>query len=49
MRAAYDLAPRKPTKFEATMTTAMEDLAKKFDGFEALMTQALDKLSGLVA
>ena len=31
------------------MTTAMEDLAKKFDGFEALMTQALDKLSGLEA
>jgi hypothetical protein len=29
---------RKPTKFEATMTTAMDDLAKKFDGFETLMT-----------
>ena len=27
----------------------MEDLAKKFDSFELLMTQALDKLSGLEA
>ena len=33
-----ELALRKPTKFEATMTTAMDDLAKKFDGFETLMT-----------
>ena len=49
VRAAYDLASQKLTMFEATMTTAMEDLAKKFDGFEALMTQALDKLSGLEA
>ena len=31
------------------MTIAMDDLAKKFEGFEALMTQALDKLSGLEA
>ena len=28
------MAPRKPTKFEATMTIAMDDLAKKFDRFE---------------
>ena len=27
----------------------MDDLTKKFGGFELLMTQALDKLSGLEA
>jgi len=31
------------------MTSAMDDIAKKFDSFESLMTQALDKLSGLEA
>ncbi|PAN08131.1 hypothetical protein PAHAL_1G390000 [Panicum hallii] len=31
------------------MTTAMDDLAKKFYGFEALMNQMLDKLTGLEA
>ena len=25
----------------------MEDLAKKFDGFDAIMTKVLDKLTGL--
>ena len=44
-----ELAPRKPTKFEAMLTTAMDDLTKRFEGFEAMMTQALDKLSGLEA
>jgi len=29
------------------MTSAMDDLTKKFDSFELLMTQALDKLSSL--
>ena len=29
------------------MTTSMEELAKKFDSFETLMSQALDKLTGL--
>jgi len=27
----------------------MDDLTKRFEGFEALMTQALNKLSGLEA
>ena len=31
------------------MTTSMEDLAKKFDGFNAALTKVLDKLSGLEA
>ena len=31
------------------MTTSMEDLAKKFDGFDAALTKVLDKLSGLEA
>ena len=29
------------------MSTAMEDLAKKFDGFDAVMTKVLDKLTAL--
>ena len=33
-----NLAPRKPTKFEAQMTTSMDELAKKFNGFESLMS-----------
>jgi len=41
-----ELAPRKPTKFEAALTKAMDDLATKFSGFETMMTQALDKLTG---
>ena len=31
------------------MSTTMDDLAKKFDNFETLLTQALDKLLGLEA
>ena len=29
------------------MTTSMDELTKRFDGFEAVMTKMLDKLSGL--
>lgn len=29
------------------MTTAIDDLAKKFDGFESVMTKMLDNLTGL--
>jgi len=44
----FDLAPsRELTKFEAPMTTSMDELAKKFDGFDAALTKVLDKLSGL--
>ena len=31
------------------MTTAMDELPKKFDGFDAVMTKVLDKLSRLEA
>jgi len=44
-----DLAPWKPTKFEAQMDTAMEDLTKKFEGVELMVTQILDKLTNLEA
>jgi len=40
---------RKPAKFEATMTTVVDELAKKFDGFDAAMTWVLDKLTALEA
>ena len=39
----------KQTKFEAQMTTAIDDLAKKLDGFDAAMTKVLDKLTVLEA
>ena len=49
MLRGYELSPQKPKKFEAALTTAMDDLATKFSGFETMMTQALDKLIGLEA
>jgi len=45
-----DLAPKhKQTQFQAQMTTAIDDLAKKFDGFDAALTKVLDKLTALEA
>ena len=49
MLRGRELAPRKPTNFEAALTTAMDDLATKFSSFETMMTQALDKPTGLEA
>jgi len=31
------MKPRKPTKFEAQMTSSMDDVSKKLDGFDALL------------
>ena len=42
------LAPtRKPSKLEQQMAANIEDLAKKFEGFQEMMQKTLDKLSGL--
>ena len=45
-----DLAPQKKTsKFEAAVMTSMDDLSSKLEGFESVMKQMLDKLTGLEA
>jgi len=42
-------APNKPTKFQGQMAVSLDELAQIFAGFELMMKQTLDKVSGIKA